>query len=44
MHFGTNETTIEEIKEGAFGGAYFRDIYFVLMKSGTESHGKNLIS
>ena len=44
MHFGANETTIEEIKEGAFGGAYFRDIYFVLMKSGTESHGKNLIS
>ena len=27
MHFGANETTIEEIKEGAFGGAYFRDIY-----------------
>ena len=27
MDFGANETPIEVIKEGAFGGTYFRDIY-----------------
>ena len=27
MDFGTNKTTVEVIKEGAFGGTYFRDIY-----------------
>ena len=27
MDFGTNKTPIEVIKEGAFGGTYFRDIY-----------------
>ena len=27
MDFGVNKTTIEIIKEGAFGGTYFRDIY-----------------
>ena len=27
MGFGANKTPIEVIKEGAFGGAYFRDIY-----------------
>ena len=25
--FGASKTTVEIIKEGAFGGAYFRDIY-----------------
>ena len=24
---GANETPVEVIKEGAFGGTYFRDIY-----------------
>ena len=28
MDFGANKTTVEVIKEGAFGGTYFRDIYF----------------
>ena len=28
MDFGANKTPIEVIKEGAFGGTYFRDIYF----------------
>ena len=28
MDFGTNKTPLEVIKEGAFGGTYFRDIYF----------------
>ena len=27
MDFGTNKTLIDVIKEGAFGGTYFRDIY-----------------
>ena len=27
MDFGTNNTSIEVIREGAFGGTYFRDIY-----------------
>ena len=27
MHFSTNKTPIEIIKEGFFGGTYFRDIY-----------------
>ena len=27
MDFGVNKTPIEVIKEGAFGGTYFRDIY-----------------
>ena len=27
MDFGTNKTPAEVIKEGAFGGTYFRDIY-----------------
>ena len=27
MDFSTNKTPVEVIKEGAFGGTYFRDIY-----------------
>ena len=27
MDFGANKTPIEVIREGAFGGLYFRDIY-----------------
>ena len=27
MDFGTNKTPVEIIKEHAFGGTYFRDIY-----------------
>ena len=27
MDFGVNKTLIKVIKEGAFGGTYFRDIY-----------------
>ena len=27
MDFGTNKKSIEVIKEGAFAGNYFRDIY-----------------
>ena len=28
MDFGANKTLVEIIKEGAFGGTYFRDIYY----------------
>ena len=28
MDFGVNETPTEVIKEGAFGGTYFRDNYY----------------
>ena len=28
MDFGANKTMVKVIKEGAFGGTYFRDIYF----------------
>ena len=27
MKFGTNQAPVEVIKEGAFRGTYFRDIY-----------------
>ena len=27
MDFGANRTPIEVIREGAFGGTFFRDIY-----------------
>ena len=27
MDFGANKAPVEIIKEGAFGGTYFRDIY-----------------
>ena len=27
MDFVTNKTPVEKIKDGFFGGAYFRDIY-----------------
>ena len=33
MKFGANRTPIEVIKEGAFGGTYFRDIYSGINKN-----------
>ena len=30
MDFGVNKTPIEVIKEGAFRGTYFRDIYSIV--------------
>ena len=44
MNVGANKMPIEVIRERAFGGTCFRDIYLVLEESGTKSHGKNLIS
>ena len=43
MDFGANKTPVDVIKEGAFGGTYFRFI-LVLLESGTKSLGKNQIS
>ena len=37
MDFGTNKTPVEIVKEGTFGGTYFRDIY-------SSVTGKNLFS
>ena len=44
MDFSPNRRPIEIIKEGSFGGTYFRDIYLMLLESGTKNYGKNLIS
>ena len=32
MNFNPNKTPIEIIKEGAFGGTYFRDVYSSITK------------
>ena len=40
MDFGVNKTSIEVIKEDAFRGTYFRDIY----SNGTKNDGKDLTS
>ena len=40
MNFGATKTLVEVIKEGAFGGTYFRDIHY----DGIENYGKNLMS
>ena len=44
MDLGANKTPTEVIREGAFGGTYFRDIYSGVTGNGTKSHGSNLIS
>ena len=44
MSFNPNKTPIEIIKEGAFGGTYFRYIYIqILMVNGIVIVGKSLI-
>ena len=43
MYFGANKMPVEVVREGAFGGTYFRDIQ-MLVKNGTKIHGKDLIS
>ena len=42
MDFGANKTPVEVIKESAFGG--LETFILMLMRSGTKSHGKNLVS
>ena len=45
MDCGTNKKPVQIIKEGAFGGTYFRDIYSgVNDKSYKKLVGKNLKS
>ena len=44
MDFGVNKTSIEVIKEGEFGGTYFRDIYSGVTRKCTKNYGKNSIS
>ena len=44
MNFSPNKTPIEVIREGTFGGTYFRDINSGSNGNGTKIHGKNLFS
>ena len=44
MEFNPNKSPIEIIKECAFGGTYFKDIYSSVNGQWYKSHGKNLIS
>ena len=43
MKFGANKTAIEIIKEGAFGGTNFRDIYSSINGKWYRNRGKNSI-
>ena len=40
MHFSPNKIPIEIIKEGAFGGAYFRDVYSNINKKSYKNSWK----
>ena len=42
MNFSRNKTRIEVIKEGAFRGAYFRDIYSSINKKCYKNSWKDL--
>ena len=48
MDFSSNKTTIEVIREGAFGGTYFRDRWYLFYSGINEKwykiRGKNLVS
>ena len=44
MDFGRIKMPIAVTREGAFGGTYFREFILVLMRSGIEILGKNLVS
>ena len=44
MDFDANKMPIEVIREGAFGGTYFRDIYSSVTKKWYKNNGNNLIS
>ena len=43
MDFSPNKTPIEIIKEGAFGGTYFRDVYSNINKKWYKSSWKGFI-
>ena len=42
MDFNTNKIPTEIIKEVAFGGTYFRNIYSGINEKWYKIHGKNL--
>ena len=42
MDFGSNKTPVEIIKEGSFGGTYFRDIYSGVNDTFYKNTWKNL--
>ena len=44
MDFGAKKLPIEAIKEHAFGGTCFRDIYSSIKGKCRECHGKNSIN
>ena len=44
MDFGTNRRSIEVIKEGAFGGTYFGNIYSKVNEKWYKKSQMNLIS
>ena len=43
MNFSPNKTPIEIIKEGAFGGTYFRDIYSDINKKWYKNSRKEFV-
>ena len=43
MDFSPNKTPIEIIKEGAFGGTYFRDVYSNINKKWYKSSWKEFV-
>ena len=43
MNFSPNKIPIEIIKEGAFGGTYFRNIYSGINEKWYKNSGKNLV-
>ena len=43
-NFGANNIPVKVIKEGAFGGTYFREIYSGVNRKWYNSHGKNVMS
>ena len=43
MNFSPNKTLIEIIKEGAFGGTYFRDIYSAINKKWYKNTWKGFV-
>ena len=44
MGFGANKTPVEVIREGAFEGTHFRDIYSGVTGKWYKNHEKNFIS
>ena len=43
MNFSPNKTPIEIIKEGAFGGTYFRDVYSNINKKWYKNSWKEFV-